>query len=109
MDTKDLTAIVCIIIAIIILLSLTIYTVVTEWKKISREHAQRQKKSATAAAHSYENTECFKHEYTACDKITSDRCQTADSSDRMATAGAHGGQLTGENVLLHVETEVTSF
>ena len=108
MDTKDLTAIVCIIIAIIILLSLTIYTVVTEWKKISREHAQRRQ-SATAAAHPYENTECFKHEYTACDKITSDRCQTADSSDRMATAGAHGGQLTGENVLLHVETEVTSF
>lgn len=108
MDTKDLTAIVCIIIAIIILLSLTIYTVVTEWKKISREHAQRRQ-SATAAAHSYENTECFKHEYTACDKITSDRCQTADSSDQMATAGAHGGQLTGENVLLHVETEVTSF
>lgn len=107
MDTKDLIAIVCIVIAIIILLSLTIYTVVSEWKKISREHAQRQQ-SATAAAHSYENTECIKHEYTACE-ITSDRCQTADSNDRVATAGTHGGRSTGENVMVYVETTDTSF
>lgn len=108
MDTKGLIAIVCIIIAIIILLSLTIYTAVTEWKKISREHAQRQQ-SATAAAHSYENTECIKHEDTACDKITSDRCQTVDFSDRVAMAGTHGGQSTGEKVQVRVETIDTSF
>ena len=108
MDTKGLIAIVCIVIAIIILLSLTIYTVVTEWKKISREHAQRQQ-SETVTAHSYENTECIKHEYPACDKITSDRCQTADSSDRVAMAGTHGGQSTGEKVQVRVETKDTRF
>lgn len=108
MDTKGLIAIVCIIIAIIILLSLTIYTVVIEWRKISREHAQRQQ-SATTAAHSYENTECIKHEDTVCDKITSDRCQTTDSSDRVAMAGTHSGQSTGGKVQVHVETVDTSF
>lgn len=124
MDTKSLTAIVCVVIAIIILLSLTIYTVVTAWRKISIEYAQRQH-SPTAAAHSYENTECIKNEHTAnnnnftedmaggtsseYEKITSDRCQTGDSNDRAEMASTHGGESTGKSVLVHGETEDTSF
>ena len=124
MDTKSLIAIVCIVIAIIILVSLTIYTVVTAWRKISREHAQRQQ-SSTAAPHSYENTEYIKNEHTAYDnnltedmaggtsneyeEITSDRCQTADSTDRVAMTSSHGGQSTGESVQVHMETTDTSF
>jgi len=124
MDTKSLIAIVCVVIAIIILLTLTIYTVVTAWRKISREHAQRQH-SPTAAAHSYENAECIKNEHTAsdnnftrdmaggtnseCEKITSDHCQSADSNDRVTMASTHSGQSTGESVQVQVETKDTRF
>ena len=111
MDTKSLIAIVCVVIAIVILLSLTIYTVVSSWRKISVEYAQRQH-SPAAAAHSYENTECIKNEHTASnnnftedvaggtsneyEKITSDRCRTADSNDRA-------------EMKVHVETKDTRF
>lgn len=124
MDTKSLMAIGCIVIAIIILLSLTIYTVVTAWRKISREHAERQH-STTAGEHSYENI-CVKKEKLASgnnfsedvagaetnneyEKVTSERCQTTDSNDRVAIASKHGVQSTGENMLDHMETKDTSF
>lgn len=125
MDTKSLMAIGCIVIAIIILLSLTIYTVVTAWRKISREHAERQH-STTAGEHSYENIECVKKEQLGSgnnfsedmagaetnneyEKVTSERCQTADSNDRVAIASKYGKQSTGESMLYHMETKDTSF
>ena len=124
MDTKSSVAIICAVIAIIIQLSLAIYTVVTAWRKISEEHAQRQH-SPTAAAYSFENTEYIKKEYTASDnnftkdkaagtsseyeEITFDRCQTAGSKERVAMASSRGEQSTGESVMVHVETNDTSF
>ena len=126
MDTKSLIAIVCVVIAIVILLSLTIYTVVTAWRKIRREHTERQQ-CRTAAAHSYKNEECIKNEHTKSDnnftedmgggtssdyeKITPDRCQTADPNDsnQAAIASTHGGQSTAESVPVHVETKDTRF
>ena len=125
MDTKSLIAIGCVVIAIIILLSLTIYTVVTAWRKICREHAERQH-STTAGAPSYEDIECVKKEQLASgnnftedmaegetnseyERATSERCQTADSNDRVATASKHGEQSTGGSMLDNMETKDTSF
>ena len=126
MDTKSLIAIVCIVIAIVILLSLATYTVFTSWRKISREYDQRQSYPA-AAPHSYENMECIQNEHAGSDpnfndntsggpgtssqyeEITSDRCQTADSNGRAEVACTHSDQSAGKNVLVHVETNDTSF
>ena len=124
MDTKSLIAIVCVVIAIVILLSLTIYTVVTAWKKIGREYAQRQH-SATAAPPAYENMECIRNEHAANDinfmdgtaggtsskyeQMTSDRCQTADSEARAEVTCSHTDQSAEKGVLAHVETNDTSF
>ena len=123
MDTKSSVAIICAVIAIIILLFLAIYTLVTAWRKISKEHAERQH-SPTAAAYSFENTISIKTEYTTnhnftkdmtggtsneCEEIASDRCQTAESNERMEMASKRGGQLTGDSVMVHAETNDTSF
>lgn len=61
MDTKSLLAIVFMVIAIVILLSLTIYTVVKSWMQISREYEQRQR-SSMEDTHSFGNTECDNNE-----------------------------------------------
>ncbi|KAL9980002.1 hypothetical protein ACROYT_G008532 [Oculina patagonica] len=124
MDTKSLIAIVCVVIAIVILLSLTIYTVVIAWKKISREYEERQD-FPTAAPHSYENMECIKNEQAASEnnftentargtsseyeQITTDHCQTADSNARAEVTCTHSDQSAGKGVLVHVETNDTSF
>ena len=124
MDTKSVVAIVCVVIAIVILLSLTIYTMVTAWRKISKEYDQRQH-SATEAPHSYENTECIPNEYAFSgnnvtgntagkasneyEQITSDRCQTADSNTRAEVECTHSDQSAGKGVLDDVETNETSF
>ena len=92
MDTKSLLAIVFMVIAIVILLSLTIYTVVKSWMQISREYEQRQR-SSMQDTHSFGNTECDNNEpaapndtFTLGEKsseyaqVTSDYYQTADSN-----------------------------
>ncbi len=124
MDTKSLIAIVCVVIAIVMLLSLTIYTLVTAWRKISREYEQRQDFPA-AAPHSYENMECIKNEHAASEnfftdntaggtsseyeQITTDHCETADSNARAEVTCTHSDQPAGKGVLVHVETNDTSF
>ncbi|KAJ7387613.1 hypothetical protein OS493_000948 [Desmophyllum pertusum] len=121
MDTKSLIAIVCAIIAIVILVSLTIYTVITTWRKRSREYAQGQR-SQRAASHSYQNMECVKNEQAAATDNTTgetsneyaqaapDRCPTADSNANAEVACTHSGQSAGKGVLVHVETNTdTSF
>ena len=115
MDTKSLLAIVFMVIAIVILLSLTIYTVVKSWMQISREYAQRQR-SSMEDTHSFGNTECDNNEpaapndtFTPGEKsseyaqATSDCCQTADSNQN-----EHGGIKSSKSevktVLVQVET-----
>ena len=115
MDTKSLLAIVFMVIAIVILLSLTIYTVVKSWMQINREYEQRQR-SSMEDTHSFGNTECDNNEpaapndtFTLGEKsseyaqVTSDYCQTADSNQN-----EHGGIKSSKSavktVLVQVET-----
>lgn len=119
MDTKSLVAIVCIVIAMVILLSLTFYTLLISWRQISREYEQRQG-SSMEAPRSYENTECIENEHAvSADNVTdktagetssehaqatSDRCQTTDSNVHSEVVCTKSSQSAAKTVLVQVET-----
>ena len=110
-------AIICIVVALVFLISLTIFTIVKAWTQISRELAERDQ-CQRSLAHTYENTDCIENEYAlgANDagysehaQGTNDRGHSADSHDHSEVSCTHSDQAVNKKVLVQVETNDTSF
>ena len=117
MDTESLVAIICIVVALVFLLSMTIFTLVKAWTQISRELAEREQ-CQRSLAHTYENTDCIENEhaldandagYSEHAQAATDRGQTADSHDHSEVSCTHSDQAVNKKVLVQVETNDTSF
>ena len=94
METDGLVAIICAVIALVMLIALTVFTLVKSWRQISREHAEREH-SQRKAAHTYDNMSWFEN----------DHALSEEQNDTKTGEQAHAVDC-GENANTHAQTEV---
>lgn len=118
MDTESAVAIICIVIALVILISLTVFTMVKAWRQISRELAEREHCQRTAPV-AYENMGCIATGNAVSDNdgtsngghalTTTDRGHSADTHANREVSCAHNDQAVNKRILVQVESNDTSF
>ena len=86
MDTESIVAIACVAIAIVMLISLTIFIMLKSWRQISRELAEREH-SQRAIPETYENMDCIETEYALSIGTNNDHAQ--GKPDRGQSADSH--------------------
>ena len=113
MDTESAVAIICAVVALVLLISMAVFTMVKAWKKISRELAEKEH-AQLVAPNVYENIDCIENERALSDndvtkaselaQATADRGQTADLYGNAEMSCTHSDQAVNKRVLVHVET-----
>lgn len=121
MDTKSTVAIVCIVIALVLLISMTIVSLLKAWKQVTRKLAEREKgqTSEISSPHTYENNGCNDIENAIkVAVVPEDRESARSSTQHGQTMGLHiysEVSCTGRNqgmsdeVIVHEESNDTSF
>lgn len=118
MDTASIVAIICIVIALALLITITIVTLRKAWKQVTREATQRED-NQTSLPQTYENEACNDTTHAQNDDMALESKEHARSvsgyghktelkTDSEVSCERSDDQVVNKEVTVHVVTEDTS-